>query len=422
MSTQRSAAASRRGWVVVGASFVTMALLYGIWYSYSVFLVALLREFGWSRGLLAGAFSLFALIHGAMGPLFGSLADRFRPQRVILAGACIVGAGLLLAAQTSQWWHLYIAFGVIAAVGIGFCGYVPLIVIIRGWFPDRIGTAAGIATAGISLGVFAVVPACQFMIDRVGWRWALRILAVVVVAWMIPAVLGLLREAPRAVRTSPGSAAAAAPVETPHWTLRAAVRSWKFWGLGMDLFTGNTAVTILMIHQVAYLVDHGVAALVAATVAGMVGLVSAPGKMGWGYLADRVPREIVYTISSACFLASLGLLVLAGASPASVLPYVYAVCLGVGYAVTAPLTPAVSTDLFGGPGFPAIFGAVHVSLGVGPAMGAWAGGAIFDVTGSYVAALWVAAGLTVFSVALLWVVAPRRPNPPPVARNQKAEA
>ena len=133
-----------------------------------------------------------------------------------------------------------------------------------------------------------------------------------------------------------------------------------------------------------------------------------------------MPRETIYTASSACFLSSLGLLVLAGNNPLSPFPYLYAVFLGVGYAVTAPLTPAVCSDLFAGPGFPAIFGAVHVSLGIGTAMGAWAGGAIFDAAGSYAAALWVAAGLTLLSVALLWAVAPRRPNPPPVASGQEA--
>ncbi|MFA5027594.1 MAG: MFS transporter [Candidatus Methylomirabilota bacterium] len=414
MSGRRSAATSWRGWVVVGASFVTMALLYGLWYSYAVFLVALIREFGWSRGLLAGAFSTFALVHGGVGPFFGKLAERWGPRRVILAGACIVGAGLLLAAETSRWWHLYAAFGVIAALGIGLCGYVPLILLIRGWFPDRIGTVSGIATAGISIGVFSVVPLTQFMIDQIGWRWALRVLAGLVVIWMIPATCWLLREAPGGSGFSPEPDPSGPLRElSPRWTLAAALRCWKFWGLGVALFTSNTAITILMIHQVAYLVDHGVAAMVAATVAGLVGLFSAPGKMGWGYLLDRMPRETVYSLSSTAFLGSLGVLVLSGNYPGSLLPYAYAVLLGIGYAVTAPLTPAVVGDLFRGPAFPTIFGAVHVSLGFGTAMGAWAGGAIYDATGGYAAALWAAGGLTLFSVVLLFCVAPRHPNPPP---------
>jgi len=415
MSKLPAGASPRRGWMVVGAAFVSMTLLYGLWYSYSVFLVALLREFGWSRGLVAGAFSVFALVHGGIGTSIGALAGRWGIQRVILAGGCSVGAGLLLAAETSQWWHLYLAFGGIAAAGVGLSGYVPLIVLIRGWFPDRIGTASGLASAGISLGVLCVVPFCQLMIDQVGWRWAFRILAVLVVAWTWPAARWFLPAAPRRSHPLPAGPAAALAGPAVDWTVGAALRSWKFWGLGAVLFTSNTAITILMIHQVAYLVDHGVGAMVAATVAGLVGLASAPGKLCWGYLLDRIGRETVYSLSSAALLLSLGLLVLAGERPASLLPYLYAVFLGLGYAITAPLTPAVAGALFRGRNFPAIFGAIHASLGLGTAMGAWAGGAIYDVTGGYAAALWAAAGLTLLSAGLLWGVAPRRPNPPPTA-------
>jgi MFS family permease len=158
--------------------------------------------------------------------------------------------------------------------------------------------------------------------------------------------------------------------------------------------------------------------MVAATVGGIVGLTSIAGKAGWGYLMDRKPREVVYNFASVCFLLSTGALVLAGAHPLSMLPYLYAVVLGLGYAITAPFTPAVSSDLFGGRGFSTIFGTIHISLGLGTAIGAWAGGKVFDLTGSYAAAMWGAVALICFSCALLWVVAPRRPNPPPVGNDQ----
>ena len=144
---------SRWGWVVVGAAFVTMALLYGLWYSYSVFLVALLKEFGWSRSVTAGAFSVFALVHAVVGPFFGPIAERFGPRRVIMAGGGVVALGLALTAETAEPWQLYLSFGFITAIGVGFSGYVPLVILIRGWFPARIGTAVGIATAGISMGI-----------------------------------------------------------------------------------------------------------------------------------------------------------------------------------------------------------------------------------------------------------------------------
>ena len=414
-----SASESHWGWVVVGASFVTMALLYGLWYSYSVFLVALLKEFGWSRSVTAGAFSMFALVHAAVGPFFGPIAERVGPRRVIFAGGCVLALGLLLAGQTSEPWHLYLAFGFIAAVGIGFSGYVPLVILVRGWFPTRIGTAVGAATAGISMGIALLIPICQFLIDELGWRWAFRVLAAAVVCWLVPATLWLLRECPAAETFRPAARRAerpAGPART--WTLSLALQSWRFWGLCLVLFTSNSAITLFMVHQVVYLVDHGVPPMVAATVGGIVGLISVVGKAGWGYLMDRTLRELVYTLACVSFILAIGGLILAGAYPLSVLPYVYAVVLGIGYAITAPFTPAVASSLFGGPGFSTIFGTIHLSLGFGTAAGAWAGGKIFDVTGSYTAAFWGAFSLTCVSCVLLWAVAPRRPNPPPIRDDQ----
>jgi MFS family permease len=406
------------GWVVVGASFVTMALLYGLWYSYSVFLVALLKEFGWSRAVTAGAFSVFALVHAWVGPFFGPVAERIGPRRAILAGGGILALGLALTAEISHPWQLYVSFGFVAAIGIGFSGYVPLIILIRGWFPTRIGTATGLATSGISMGIMILVPLCQLLIDHLGWRWALRLLGAAVVGWLVPATIWLLRENPavRGATPFPSGAGTARSPRATHWTLRHALRSWRFWGLCLVLFTSNSAVTLFMVHQVAYLVDHGVPPMVAATVGGVVGLISIAGKAGWGYLMDRTLRELVYTLACVSLVLGIGALFLAGTYPLSVLPYVYAVVLGIGYAITAPFTPAVSSDLFGGPGFSTIFGSIHISLGFGTAAGAWAGGRIFDVTGSYVVAMWGALGLICFSCALLWIVAPRRPNPPPANR------
>jgi MFS family permease len=102
--------------------------------------------------------------------------------------------------------------------------------------------------------------------------------------------------------------------------------------------------------------------------------------------------------------------------PTSFLLYLYAVLIGLGYGVMAPVPPAVASDLFGGPGFSTIFGTLYVVTCLGLAIGTWSAGEIFDRTGSYAAALWVGLVMTVLSPALLWIVAPRRPNPPPAQR------
>jgi MFS family permease len=138
--------------------------------------------------------------------------------------------------------------------------------------------------------------------------------------------------------------------------------------------------------------------------------------MGWGFLSDRAGRELAYTLASGCVVASIGLLILAGRYPASWLPYLYAVSIGLGYSVLSAVFPAVASDLYGGPGFSTIYGTLYTVICLGLAMGPWAAGRIFDLSGSYGAALGVGLVMAVLSPALLWVVAPRRPNPPPGRR------
>lgn len=407
--------ASQSGWTTLAASFITLAVIYGVWYSYSVFLVALIREFGWSRSLLSGAFAFFSVVNGGLGPPVGWMLRRVGPRRVILAGVGVMALGLCLTAETTRWWHLYLAFGLITALGISLNGWIPQVVLVRGWFPDRVGSAMGIASAGIGVGIFAVVPLAQLLIEWCGWRWTLRVLAVLTVAWGLPSAVWLVRDPPAfaagsaGLRAAPGPAGAAA-----HWTLATATGSWRFWGLAGVYFMGNFVTQMLMIHQVAYLVDHGVPPLMAATVGGLVGLVSIGAKLGWGVLSDRTSRELAYSLAAGCMAAGTGLLVLAGKYPASALPYVYAALTAFGYGVLSPVFPAAASDLFGGPGFATIYGALYTTICLGLASGPWAAGRIFDLTGSYAAALWIGLAMAVVSPVLLWLAAPRRPNPPPI--------
>jgi MFS family permease len=401
-------AGSRR---VLVATFVTLGLTYGFWYAYSVFFVAFLGEFGWSRSVVAGAFSLLVVIHGVSGPGLGWLVERFGPRPVIAAGGALLGASLALAAHISTVWELYVTLGVLAALGMSAAGWVPSVVLIRGWFPARVGTAIGVASAGIGVGIFALVPLTQLLIDSLGWRWALRALAVLVAAWIIPATLVFVRDAPAVA--APRASAAAPPSARRYWTLRTAVRTWRFWVTGAVFFAGSVATQMLLVHQVAYLVDHGVSALAGASVVGVVGVCSIGGKAGWGALSDRIGREPTYSLAFGCVAAGVAVLALAGAFPRTPLPYAYAVLIGVGYAVTAPLTPAIASDLFGGPRFARIFGALHLTNSLGGALGAWVAGRIFDATGSYATALPIAACMALLAPALLWVAAPRRPNPVP---------
>lgn len=401
---------SHRPAIIVAVTFINLILFYGAWYSFSVFLVALLGAFGWSRALVSGVFSTFLVVHSVLAPLVGWLLSRIGPRKLILGGSVIMGLGLVLAAQTTEWWHLYLAFGGVAAVGVTLGGWMPTVDLIRGWFPHRVGTAIGIASSGIGVGIFVLVPAAQLLIDAFGWRWAYRVLGIGVVAWVLPATFGLIRDpiAGGSLARTIGTAAASAGRAAAYWTLTAAARTWQFWAMAAVYFTGNFVTQMLLIHQVAYLVDHGVPALTAAALGGVAGLVSIGGKIGWGTLSDRTSRSLAYGLAFTCVATSIGLLVVAGRYPTSSLPHVYAVLIGIGYGVMAPLPPAVASDLFAGPGFAMIFGCLYTAGGFGLAAGTWSAGWIFDATGSYAAALWLGAGMAALSPLLMATVASRR--------------
>ena len=381
---------------------LTLALAYGIWYSYSVILVALLAEFGWSRSVLAGAFSVFTLVHGGMGPIVGALGDRVKPLRMIAFGGAMLGVSLWVDSFISTPLHLFLGFGVLTAVAVATCGWVPALVQVQRDFQDRIGLAIGIVSSGVGVGMLLVVPLCQLLIDAWGWRVAYRVIGVLCVLWIVPSSLWLLRTA-----QTPAAAKVAAPrpgQSAAHsMTLGEAARTAPFWLMLIVFFLGNTCAQTLHVHQVAYLVDHGVAAIAAAMVVGVVGAASIVGKTGGGWLSDRFERELIYATGIGIMLAAIVVLLALGTPPSTWAIYAYAVLLGMGYSVTAALVPAMVSDRFSGPHFGAIVGVGLFASNIGSAAGPWMAGWLFDLTGSYTLPFLIAAGSGAVAGISAWV-------------------
>jgi MFS family permease len=408
--------------IVIVTLFLTLGLLYGIWYSYSVFLVALIDHFGWSRSVTAGAMSVFILSHGLFGPFAGRLVEVFGPRRLMMSGSVVMAAGLLLTSQVNQWWQLYLSFGVLSALGLAACGWVPSVILTEKWFPDKVGTALGFVTAGIGVGIFTIVPLSNLVIESYDWRLAFQVLAALVLLLILPAAFFILREPPVAEDSAGrplGSVASDASVQADcvipahDWTVATAVRSRSFRFAVLAFFAGGCLSQLLIMHQFAFMVDHGVAKTMGSIIVGIIGVTSIPGKMMWGALSDRVGRELAFTGGLVCILISLGALALVGSVPGLLMPFAFAFLVGIGYSVNAPIIPAVARDLFAGPRFPSIFGTLSLFSAMGGAMGSWLGGALYDWSGGYQLMLWVAAGLAVVGPVMLWFAAPRKPEVPP---------
>ncbi len=416
---------SRRGVIVITTLFLNLGLLYGIWYSYSVFLVALVEHFGWSRSVTAGAMSIFILCHGIFGPFAGRLVEVFGVQRLMMAGSLVMAGGLFLTSQVNEWWQLYLSFGVLSAFGLAACGWVPSVILTEKWFPEKVGTTLGIVTAGIGVGIFTIVPLSNVLIEMYDWRLAFQALAVMVVVLILPAAFFILREPSDVnlaeVRPTKGvgldnssSTTIRDADQAPNdWTVATAVRSKSFRFAVLAFFAGGCLAQLLIMHQFVFMVDHGVAKTMGSIIVGIIGVTSIPGKIIWGSLSDRIGRELAYAGGLACILLSVIALSFVGTVPGLFMPFLFAFLVGIGYSVNAPIIPAVARDLFAGPRFPSIFGTLSMFAAMGGATGSWLGGALFDWSGGYQLMLVVAAALSIFGPIMLWLAAPRKPESPP---------
>jgi MFS family permease len=389
--------------LVLLASIIGLA--YGIWYAYSVFLVALLNEFGWSRSVLAGAFSVFAIVHGCASPLVGYFCDRVCPAIIMAVGSVLLATALYLNSLIEQVWHLYLSFGVATAIAVSLCGWTPSVIVVQKRFPNRLGLALGIVSAGIGVGMLIVVPFCQYLIDSVGWREAFKIFSLVCLAVIFPSALFLLkvgRFEQKEISIDNLVSESSESVVLKGITLVQAVRGRPFWLMTAAFFFGGVCSQTLHVHQVAYLVDHGMQAMAAAVIVGIVGVASIVGKIGGGWLSDYIERELVYVWGISILVGSVFVLMVVGETGQHYGAYFYACLLGIGYSATAALMPAMMSDRFEGSSFGSILGTGLFGSALGSAVGPWMGGFLFDVTGSYTLPFFVAALCGITAAAAGW--------------------
>jgi MFS family permease len=410
---------SNFGWVIVGISFVILALTYGVWYSFSVFFVALLREFGWSRSTGAGAFSLFIVIQSVVGPFAGAMVDRLGPRAVILSGSLLLGAGLALSSMIQTWWQFYLFFGVITAVGLGTTGWIANSTIVQQWFQEKRGLAVGIISAGIGVGILICTPVAQYLINRVGWRTTYLIMACVVPLVNSSMAMPFLKRPPHVSPLQPAEKTPSHTAITSSWILDKewASRSWtvkdamatkQFWLLTFSFFVTGISTQSILTHHVVFFVDKGLEPLRASYIVGMLGIVSMGGKILWGMMSDRKGREVTCFVGVVCAVCGLVSLITYNSSTLPVLPYSYAFFFGMGYAAAAVLPPIITADFFAGRSYGGIFGAIMVLNGLGGALGAWLAGFIHDHLHSYLLVFIIMIACFLAAGYAIWVVAPRK--------------
>ncbi|MBI2217941.1 MAG: MFS transporter [Candidatus Rokubacteria bacterium] len=390
--------------------------------AFSLLFPPILDEFGWERGVTAGAFSFGFLVSAALSPFVGRLMDTRGPRVVIELGVGLLAAGSMLATLVREPWHLYLTLGVLAGVGSNCLGYGGQALYLPNWFVRRRGLAMSIAYAGAGAGSIVLLPWLQTVIAHAGWRaacWNLGLVVLVVLAPLNlllrhrPEDLGLAPDGNRTSRDDSGEHRPATHVVDAawvaiDWTLGRAVRTARFWWIGVGYFLGLFAWYAVQVHQTKYLVEIGFSATDAARALGLVSLVAVPGQIGLGHLSDRIGREWVWMIGNVGFALCFVLLLWLRHAPTPALLHLMVVSQGtLGYGLVSVLG-AIPAEIFQGRHYGTILGTLMLGAIAGGAAGPWVTGAIHDATGSYTLAFWIGIGGSALSAVAIWLAAPRR--------------
>jgi MFS family permease len=409
------------GWLIVGIAFVTMAIGVTARTAFSLLMPPLIDEFGWDRGVVAGAFSFGFLVSAMLSPLAGRVLDKRGPRIVMLTGALVLTAGLFLAPSLERPWHLYATLGVLVGGGANLMTYTTHSQFLPNWFVRRRGLAISLAFSGVGAGAIVLLPWLQSIIVDAGWRascWAMGLIVILIAAPLNllvhkkPEDIGQLPDgAPQpgtaAARRAPSNVVdpAWAAVE---WTLARAMRTGRFWWIVAGYFCVVVAWYAVQVHQTKYLVEIGFTPLVAAWALGIVSVVAIPGQIGLGALSDRIGREWVWTAGCLGFAVCYAALIAMEHAPSNALLYLMVVGQGfLGYAITSVMGPIVA-EIFEGPHYGSIFGTITVAMIGGGAAGPWIAGLIHDATGSYRLAFMLVILCCLVSAATIWIAAPRK--------------
>ena len=409
------------GWVIVAVSFITLFLAMGTRFTFGVYYIAILEEYGWGRAETAGAFSLAMVFHAFFAPVSGILVDRFGPRKLFPIAATFLFFGLLAASRISAIWHLYVFFGVLMAMGINTLSYSPVMSIIPKWFIRKRGLASGLALSGVGLGTLVLVPFNALMIDTLGWRSAFCVLSGIILFFLVPVTALFYRSSPMDIGQYPNGEIQRKdehallqkeknfPPPNIHelWTLGTAIRVRAFWFMVLAVICDAFVVNMLLVHQAVYIVDIGCSKLLAASTLGLVGLLRSLGGILFGFLSDYIGRRKGYYLGSILFFVGIIILLYAREVPYSWTLYAFSIIYGLGCGSKSTMLAAITGDLFPGNSLGRIMSIQSTGFGIGGAMGAYLGGYFYDQMGTYVVSFLLSLGIIIFSVFSIWIATSR---------------
>lgn len=367
---------------MVLAAFCIFVASVGVYTAFGVFFKPMLNDFGWSKAMTSGAFSLSWVVNGLLGIAVGRLNDRFGSRGVITLSGLFLGLGYVLMSQVSSLWQLYLFYGIIIGAGMGGI-WVPIMSTIARSFVAKRGVVTAIVMVGGGTGALIAPPVANWLITKLHWRTSYLLLGMVVMGVVVVSAQFLKTVRPQEEKPSglPGTEASMS------FCLTEALCTRQFWLCTWMVFCFGFCAYIIMVHIVPHATELGISAAGAANILAVIGGVATLGRMVLGGSADRIGNRQVFMIGFAAIVAGLFWLLRSGEAWEL---YLFSVLFGFGFGAGVSNSPLVA-ELFGVGSHGLILGVNVLGYSMGAAAGPLLAGYLFDITGSYRAAFYVCA-------------------------------
>lgn len=391
------------GWVMVAVGALMGCVAVGAMFSLAVFLEPMTQATGWSRAGISSAMTLNFLAMGVAGFAWGTLSDRFGPRIVVLAGAVLLGAGLVLASRATSELQFQLTYGAMVGVAAGSF-FAPMIATVSAWFERHRSLAVSLVSAGVGVAPMTVSPFAAWLVSAHDWRTAQMAIGIFVWLALVPAAL-LVRRAPMLSRTEgrqggPGFTGGA------EMRTSEAFRSREFVVLAATFFACCAAHSGPIFHTVSYAIGCGLPTLAAVTIYSVEGFAGLVGRVAFGVLADRYGARRILFAGLVMQAFAAGAYSFAGRLSEF---YAVASVFGFAYGGVMPLYAVLARQYFGQHIMGTVLGAAAMVSSLGMALGPAIGGWIFDTfrgySGLYIGSFVV--GLVAAALALAFPPLPR---------------
>ena len=381
------------GWVIVALGFLVMAATGScVFYSFGIFLKPMIADIGTSRGATVIAYSIMMAIQGLLAPVVASLIGKFGTRKLMTVGLTLVVVGLALMSTVTQAWQLYLFFGVLIGTGVALGHFLPLSTMATFWFTRKRALVLGIIMAGVGIGTFVMAPLIAHLIASLGWRTTWLVLAAIVfTVAAIPSAI-FARTRPEDIGLLPDGIQSASPEHIPvkidknpypiedDWDIKSALKTPAIWMITILNSANIFSMMMMNTHQVAHLTDMGFSPVIAASALGILGGISAIGRLSGGALGQRVtPRHL---IAIAFLMETIGLVIFMNAQTTAAI-YAYVVLFGLAAGAIVVLHIAMIGDYYGAKGYAFLASTVMVITTIVGASSPVFGGYVYDVVQSY---------------------------------------